>query len=429
MVFCKAKCEGVAEVKIIVVNYRYYVAGGPERYMFNFMDAARKRGIEVIPFSIDYPNNIYSEYASYFASARSRTKEDHIGDIRFSLGNIYRIVRATVYNTEAKRKLSKLIKDTQPDAVYVLHEINTLSPSVIDAAKENGVRVVHRLSDFFMVCANCNLYSNGKICEKCSKFSYDEAIKNRCVKDSKWGTILRVLAMKIYDKKKIFNKVDSFVSPSIFTKKTIQRLGYEDANIEVVPTFTDLSVVPCYKNKGYFVYSGRIARYKGVHVAIEAMKYCDNEAKLYLTGNLEGDEYSQYLKSIIQKNGLSDRIVFVGFLNREDLCELIKNAICVLCPSLWYENMPNAVIEAFALGKSVIASQLGSLSELIKPSYNGFLFDPGNPKDLSKYLNKYLACPGLSAELGHNARKECEQKYNDSVHLDKILRVLSGQVG
>lgn len=414
-------------MKIIIVNYRYYIAGGPERYMFNFMAAAKKEGIEVIPFSIDYPNNAYSKYAQYFAAPRSKTKEDQIKSIRLTPGNIYRIIRATVYNTDAKRKLSRLIKDTNPDAVYVLHEINTLSPSVIDAAKENGVRIIHRISDYFMVCARCDLYSNNGICDCCSRSSYAKAIERRCVKNSKWGTVLRVLAMKLYDRKKIFNKVDVFVAPSSFTKNTLQQLGYRDVHIEVVPTFTDLNVSPSYQNKEYFVYSGRIEKYKGVHVVIDALNYCDDRAELYLTGTLGDDEYSQYLKSIIKKNNLQNRVKFVGFLNREELIHLIGDANCVICPSLWYENMPNAVIEAFALGKSVVASRLGSLCELINPGFNGFLFTPNDSKDLARYLNKYLDDPSLSGFLGHNARKDCEEKYNANIHLAKIKKLMSNE--
>ena len=44
-------------MRIIIANYRYFIAGGPEKYMFKFMDAAEKMGIEVIPFSVKNPQN------------------------------------------------------------------------------------------------------------------------------------------------------------------------------------------------------------------------------------------------------------------------------------------------------------------------------------------------------------------------------------
>ncbi len=54
-------------MRVIIVNYRFFIAGGPERYMFNFMAAAERMGIEVIPFSVQNPQNKKTAYASYFA--------------------------------------------------------------------------------------------------------------------------------------------------------------------------------------------------------------------------------------------------------------------------------------------------------------------------------------------------------------------------
>ena len=50
-------------MRIIIANYRYFIAGGPEKYMFKFMDAAEKMGIEVIPFSVKNPQNEKTPYA------------------------------------------------------------------------------------------------------------------------------------------------------------------------------------------------------------------------------------------------------------------------------------------------------------------------------------------------------------------------------
>ena len=54
-------------MKILIVNYRYFISGGPERYMFNVKEALEQRGHEVIPFSIKTSRNVESKYAKYFA--------------------------------------------------------------------------------------------------------------------------------------------------------------------------------------------------------------------------------------------------------------------------------------------------------------------------------------------------------------------------
>ena len=58
-------------MRVIIANYRYFIAGGPEKYMFKFMESAKKMGIDVIPFSVNNPQNEYTPYSKYFAKPRS----------------------------------------------------------------------------------------------------------------------------------------------------------------------------------------------------------------------------------------------------------------------------------------------------------------------------------------------------------------------
>lgn len=212
-------------MKIIIANYRYFIAGGPEKYMFKFMEAAKNRGIEVIPFSVNNPQNEDCEYSKYFAKPRS--KQLMYADTKKNLSNIIGMVRATVWNFDAEMRLRKLIRDTHPDAVYILHEVNQLSPSIIRAAKKEGVRVVHRISDFFMFCPKYDFLCGDEICESCMHGDYSKAIHEKCVKGSKAGTYLRVAAMKLYAKTKVFDDVDKFICTCNFSKnKLVEGGGY-----------------------------------------------------------------------------------------------------------------------------------------------------------------------------------------------------------
>ena len=152
-------------MRIIVANYRYFIAGGPEKYMFKFIEAAEKRGVEVIPFSVNNPQNLDTPYSKYFAKPRS--KQLMYADTEKSLSNYIGMFRSTVWNWDAEKRLRKLIRDTKPDAVYILHEVNHLSPSIIHAARSEGVRVVHRISDFFMFCPKYDFLCGDDICEAC----------------------------------------------------------------------------------------------------------------------------------------------------------------------------------------------------------------------------------------------------------------------
>lgn len=413
-------------MRIIIANYRYFIAGGPEKYMFKFMDAARKMGIEVIPFSVNNPQNEETPYSKYFAKPRSN--QLMYADTQKSIGNMIGMVRATVWNYDAENRLRKLIRDTEPDAVYILHEVNHLSPSIIRAAKKEGVRVVHRISDFFMFCPKYDFLCENEICEACLHGDYKKAIERKCVKGSKAGTILRVLAMKLYARTKVFDDVDQFICTCEFSKNKLIEGGVPAEKISCVPTFIDSSkITPCFENDKYFLFLGRMAHQKGTIYAIEAMKYLkDTEYVLKITGQISDSEEDQKIWKYIQENRLENKVVFTGFKHGKELEELISRSTCIVCPAIWYENMPNTVIEAYAYGKPVVASRVGSLAEIVEDGKTGFLFEMRNSKDMADKLRKFVFEEGLSAQLGKQARALCEERYNTVKHMEEVVKILKG---
>ncbi len=410
-------------MKIIVANYRYFIAGGPEKYMFKFMEAAKKRGVEVIPFSIQNIQNEDSEYSSYFAKPRSSSLL--YKDTKKNLSNLYGMYRSVVWNWDAEKKLRKLIRATKPDAVYILHEVNHLSPSIIRAAKKEGVRVIHRISDFFMFCPKYDFLCGNDICEKCKFGDYRYAIKNKCVKGSNFATRLRIHAMKKYKRKKVFEMVDGFVATCEFSKNKLIECGIDQNKIRCIPTFIDSSsIVPNYSNKGYFLFLGRMAEQKGTRYAVEAMKYIkESGMKLMITGKLGDTLEDIYMKKMIDEYRLDECVVFTGFLKGAELEDLIKGAIAIVCPAIWYENMPNTVLEAYAYGKPIIASNIGCFKDLVVDGKTGYLFEMKNAMDLADKMMKFQN-QALVEKLGKAARTECENKYNETIHIDSVLKYL-----
>ena len=414
-------------MRVIVANYRYYIAGGPEKYMFKFMDAAKKRGIEVIPFSVQNPKNEETEYSNYFA--KPRAKQVMYADTKKTLSNYWGMLRATVWNFDAEKRLRKLIRDTKPDVVYILHQINHLSPSIIRAAKKENVRVVHRISDFFMFCAKYDFLCGDEICEACINGDYSKAITNKCVKNSVIGTKLRVLAMKLYNKLDIFSEVDHFVATCQFSKNKLIEGGVCEDKITCIPTFIDANAInPCYEPEKYFLFLGRMAKQKGTIYAIEAMKSLqDTDFVLKITGSITDAEEEQKIWKFIVDNKLEDKVIFTGFVHGQELENLISKATCIVCPAIWYENMPNTVIEAYAYGKPVIASRLGSFPNIVDDGVTGFLFETKNSLDLADKMKRFCDDLDLSINMGQKARKKCETEFSEEMHMKKLIEVLQDE--
>ena len=338
------------------------------------------------------------------------------------------MLKCSLYNYEAEKKIRHLIRDTKPDALYILHEINSLSPSIINAAKKEGIRVVHRISDFFMLCPKSDFLREDCICEQCIYGNYKQAIKFKCVKQSLLATLVRVFAMKYYHFTRVFNKVDCYIATCEFTKSKLIEGGVSPNKITCAPTFIDCSnIKPNYANQGYFLYLGRVEQQKGVKYAVQAMKaFKGSTTKLKITGELTQSKECYEINRIIDKYDLHNNIEFVGFKKGEELNDLIRDCIAVVNPAIWYENMPNSVIEAFAYGKPVIASRIGSLQEIIHDGFSGLLFEMKNHEDLADKMKKLANDNEYTVTLGRQARKICEEKYCAEKHMHIVLKALNG---
>ena len=119
------------KMKVLIINYRYFISGGPERYMFNLTQALEDGGHEVIPFSIRYKQNRPSPYAEYFVPPLAGEEEVYYKDQTFTPRAILKTLSRLFYAFDVELGISKLVSRTQPDVAYVLHYLRKLSPSLL----------------------------------------------------------------------------------------------------------------------------------------------------------------------------------------------------------------------------------------------------------------------------------------------------------
>jgi len=114
---------------------------------------------------------------------------------------------------------------------------------------------------------------------------------------------------------------------------------------------------------------------------------------------------------------------YIDFLGRRPLKEtidLIKDSSFIIVPSQCFENGPRVIIEAFSCGVPVLASDVGTMKELVNDRINGLLFESGNAADLRKKAKYLMNNDQFNIELGNNARKTFEQRYT----MEKNYKIL-----
>lgn len=412
-------------MKIIICNKYYFVTGGPERYMFGLTDVLRRMGHEVIPFSVSSDKNEPTPYASYFVSppVASELYGGKLAHSKLGLGTKVHMAQRAAYSREARQKLRSLIRDTQADMVYILNFTSYLSPSIIDAAHDEHVPAVVRLSSFDLICANHMFLRDGKICTECMHGKY-HSVLHRCVGGSFSASLAKSVAMYYHDLSGIYKRVDAFVAPAKFMAQTLMAAGYSSERINHIPTFVDSGH---FQPRGtdvplddYMLYFGRIAPDKGLGTLIDAYALLGPQAPpLLLMGWSEPAE-EQRLRARCAELGLSN-VHFIGAAQGEKMVSVVQRARFVIVSSVWFENTPNTVYEAFACGRPVIATDIGSLPEQVVPEYNGLLFELGNPKDLARQMQRLLDDPGFADWLGANGLDAIRHEYSAQTHANRLL--------
>ena len=415
-------------MRILLVNYRYFISGGPEKYMFNIKKMLEDNGHEVIPFSIHSNKNVETEYSQYFVEPIGSRDATYFEECKKTPKVIWQMLTRSIYSTEVEKAIKKEIKDVKPDLVYIIHFVNKLSPSVICGAKKMGIPVVLRLSDYFLLCPRFDFMYNKKPCEECLTKGYRTCIKKRCVKGSLFASAVRVFSMKVHKAMNLYKGVDAFITPSEFLKKKLIENGFDENKITCIPTFTaSKSEVGKPQVGTYGLYFGRVTEEKGVDTVVKAYEMMpDRHVKIM--GDDTTDE-AKRLKAYIKEKKIKN-VEFLGFKTGEELEEIIKGARFTLIPSIWYDNLPNTALESFQYSKPVIASNIGSLPELVLDGVNGYLFKPADVRELCERValldnnDVVEKMGGMETELPKNALPHWElaKKY-DLIDFDLGVKI------
>jgi glycosyltransferase involved in cell wall biosynthesis len=90
---------------------------------------------------------------------------------------------------------------------------------------------------------------------------------------------------------------------------------------------------------------------------------------------------------------------FLGAFDREQAADVYAQFDVLIVPSLWLENSPLVIHEAFMAGVPVVGARIGGIANLVVDGVNGFLYEPTSPTDLANVLQTLVASPTLVRDL------------------------------
>lgn len=396
-------------MRIILANKFNHLKGGADKYFLDLADILAGAGMEVAKFSMASPENLADRHERYFVS-----------QVDFNKGNLFQKLKAAgrlLYSFEAARKFERLVADFKPDLVHIHNIYHQISPSILPVAKRHGLPVIMHLHDYKLLCPNYRMFNRQGICEKCKGGKFYHCALDRCLKDSFSKSLLGSLEMYLQHKiLKIWDRnIDLYIAPSEFMRAKAIEWGVEPGKIAVLPYFIKTGEFrPGGHGDDYLLFFGRLSPEKGIDTLIEAVEKLP-EVKLKIVGS--GPEF-QVLKERIGSSGLKSRVELLGPKYGEELKGLVRNSLAVVVPSRWYEVSGIVNLEAAALGRPIIASDIGGIGEIVKDGINGLLFKPGDSEDLARKIGllKTVDLPGL----GDRAVSE---RFSPQIHLEKLRSI------
>lgn len=387
---------------IILQVHNFYRTRGGECSVVDIERALlEKHGHEVIPYYRDSRN-----IDKYGLLARARM-----------LINV-------PYNKKVEMDLEATIHDVKPDVAHVHNVFPMLTAAVYKVLNRCGVPVVQTVHNFRFLCPNGQFYIHNHICEDCQKRSYFSAVKNRCMQDSILVSSAYAAAISYAWKTEILpNNIDRYIALNQFFAKRLINAGVPSSRIRVLGNFTDNFEKSVSLKQGYALYLGRLSREKGLHTLLDAWERVDSiTLKIAGSGPL-----SKEIGELIANRNVSN-VQLLGHVSGVEKTRLIKNAICMVVPSEWYENFPMSVVEAMSLGTPVIASRIGGLPDMVEHGVTGYLFKPGDVNELAKFINILFEKDNIVKQMSSQAMVVSQTKFNPTVHLKDLIDIYNDAI-
>ena len=397
-------------MKVLLVNKFYYPRGGSESALFLTARVLEEHGHEVAVLAMAHPDNLSSPFEKYFVSGVDFDESRSPAQRLKAGGRI-------LYSFEARRKLDSLLREFRPDVAHLHNIHHQISPSILHTLRARRIPVVMTLHDYKVVCPTYRMLLHGQPCELCRRGRYYQCFLQKCSKGSRAKSFLNTLEMYLHqDILRTRRLVDVYLSPSRFLKDKVAEMGFKE-NVSHLPNGLDLGGLKPAATPGEkrLVYFGRLAPEKGLSTLLSALK--DTKVRCLIIG--EGPLRPE-LERRARRESLT-HVAFCGYLPPMDLRREVGRSRGVVVPSVWYENNPYNVLEAFGLGRPVIASRIGGLPELVRDGRTGWTFPPGNADELRNRMESFLDEPDRALEMGRNARRLVERLNGTGVYYRGLM--------
>ena len=331
----------------------------------------------------------------------------------------------------------------RPELVHFQHVIK-LGLSLIEKASGRGIPTLYTAHDYYPVChrftllrpdlERCEVVGDSELCSRCDLAlsylnkqpdlgDYQMGVLPSQLSEQEYGALRSLLdgdpspsGFTVVDQSgfaetraeldarraKAFDGLQLILSPTRYLAERLTAGGIDPRKVQILTYGAETagleSLEPPQRRDDrpvHFGYLGGLSKHKGVHLLLEAFSSLSSEARLSVWGDSSDQKYIEGLRELIIRTGASWR----GPFRRAQLASCLAEVDVVVVPSIWVENYPFVIREAFAAGRPVITSDVGALPESVRDGVDGLLFEPNDSAALARAMGRLIEEDGLLARL------------------------------
>ena len=397
----------------VVHQFFPYARSGTEQYCLAVAREARRRGDEVTILSLHWAHDrqhppielVEEPYDGFEVLRLSHWRGLNPNDVLRDYENLH-----------LDGWFQQALERIAPDAVHFFH-LRQLGANLLDVARQRGCRTVVNLMDFWYLCPRFTLRTaQGELCEgpaadadnciTCNFPGLREVTPHDGPAELRGGQPHRLRAL--LDRKESLlerlRRVDAVIAPSRFLAGMFEKNGFSHPELHVVPYGLETgrvepTEVARPRSPLRLGFCGVLSPWKGPGVLVDAVRQLDAPLTLTVHGDVDEPMFADYIQRVRGRAAGDDRVRFVGAYGADQTSSVFAEMDVLVVPSTWYENTPFVVLEAFAAGVPVIASDLGGLSEVVRDGENGLLFEAGSARALAAAIRRLVDEPDLYESL------------------------------
>ena len=443
-------------MRILVIVHQFLPRNstGTEVYAYKLAKALQARGHELC---------VYATFrdASRPQFEMDRSSYDGLPVYEVVHNHLWEDFRATYRSPRMEEHLETVLDEFRPDVVHVQH-LHFHGIGTLERLKQRGIPILYTLAEYVLLCHRAWLVRldfslcSGPEPAECARCALQWPAPER----SSWlaralaldprrpkprlslrrfldkqrrrlfpAADIRAMELRWQEHVEALAHVDRFIAPSRFLRDKFvehglvpaDRIHYSDYGFDHEPFRESL---PRSDRRSPLVvgFIGSVAQQKGVDVLVEACStFRPDELVLHVHGDLDSfPEYGRRVRQLAQHEGVR----FFGRYDNARIAEVLAEFDVIAVPSLWYENSPLTIHEAFLAKVPVLTGNDGGMAELVEHEVAGLQFRIGDVQDLRKQLRRLLDEEELLPRLrtGIPAVKDiAEDARQTEEQLEKLL--------